>query len=91
MPVDDSIQNNLVFCERCQQIQTGSIIKIVWKYQYAQISSIEISHRSKEAPLAYCCSKDGLTSGCPKAAVEFLQDKVADNSKRCVWEVFKED
>ena len=91
MPVGDSIQNNLVFCDGCQQIQTGSRIKIVWKYQYAQISSIEISHRSKEAPLAYCCSKDNLTSGCPKAAVDFLEHKVADNSKRCVWEVFEED
>ena len=91
MPISDSIQNNLVFCEGCQNIQTGSRIKIVWKYQYAQISSIEISHRSKEAPRAYCCSKEDLTSGCPKAAMDFLEDKVADNSKRCVWEVFEED
>ena len=91
MPIGDPIQNNLVFCEGCHQIQTGSRIKFVWKYQYAQISSIEISHRSKEAPLAYCCSKDDLTSGSRKAAVEFLQDKVADNSKRCVFEVFEED
>ena len=91
MPVGDPIQNNLVFCEGCQNIQTGSRIKIVWKYHYAQISSIEISHRSKEAPLSYCCSKDNLTSGCPKAAMNFLEDKVADNSKRCVWEVFEED
>ena len=91
MPVGDSIQNHLVLCEGCRQIQTGSRIKIVWKHQYAQISSIEVSHRSKEAPLAYCCSKDDLTAGCPKAAMEFLQDKVADNNKRCVWEVFEED
>ena len=41
--------------------------KIIWKYHYAQISSIEKSHRSKEAPFAYYCSKDDLPSGCPKA------------------------
>ena len=91
MPIGDPIQNHLVFCEGCQQIQTGSRIKIVWKYHYAQISTIEITHRSKEAPLAYCCSEDDLTSGCPKAARDVLQDKVADNSKRFVFEVFGED
>ena len=51
-------EDTLAICDRCDFIQIGSRIKFVWETSYAQISSVEISYRSKDAPRGYCCRGD---------------------------------